>query len=133
MDASKTKILIIDDEKEFTDLLQMNLRIRGPMQLRVVNHSDEAVEVARQFSPDVILLDIIMPAPDGCDVLRTLETDPELKEIPIIIVSALVTNDETTGEPHPMTSGRPVVAKPVKIARLVGAIEDVVGHSLTGH
>ena len=74
-----------------------------------------------------------MPAPDGCDVLRTLENDPQLKDVPIVIVSALVTNDETTGEPHPMTSGRAVVAKPVKMVRLVSTIEDVIGHSLTDH
>ena len=133
MNDSPTKILIVDDEKEFTDLMQLHLRRHGNVHLRVVNFSDQAIDVSRQFKPDIILLDVIMPGMDGGEVLQALESDPVLSTIPVIVVSALATNDETKMGNAEQTGGHPIVAKPVQIDRLVEKIEDLIGHSLKAH
>lgn len=130
---SQTKILIVDDEKDFTDLLQLHLRRHGNVHLRVVNQSDQALEVARQFKPSVILLDVVMPGMDGGEVLQGLESDAELCRIPVVVVSALATNDDTAMGNATETGGHPIVAKPVKIERLVEKIEELIGHSLKEH
>ena len=123
-----TRILIIDDEKDFTDLLQMQIRRHGNVQLRVVNQPDQAISAALQFKPAIILLDIVMPGMDGGELLHKFETNKDLKDIPIIIVSALTTHAETsTGM---SASGHPLVAKPVKTEELVSRIEEQLGHSI---
>jgi two-component system OmpR family response regulator len=123
-----TRVLIIDDEKGFTDLLQMQVRRHANVHLRVVNQSDQALEVARQFKPDIILLDIVMPGIDGGELLHQFEGDANLKEIPIIVVSALTTHAETSSGLS--LSGHPLIAKPVKTEELVGRIEEQLGHSI---
>ncbi|MGK0190445.1 MAG: two-component system OmpR family response regulator [Verrucomicrobiales bacterium] len=125
---STTRILIIDDEKEFTDLLQMQMRRSANVHLRVVNLSTEAVEAARQFKPSLILLDIVMPGLDGGELLHLFEADKDLKEVPIIVVSALTTHDETSS--GLTASGHPLIAKPVKTEQLISRIEDQLGHTI---
>ncbi|MDA0814158.1 MAG: response regulator [Verrucomicrobia bacterium] len=125
---NSTRILIVDDEKEFTDLLQMQMRRCANVQLRVVNHSEQVIDAARQFKPAVILLDIVMPGLDGGELLHKLEADEKLKQIPVIIVSALTTQSET--ESGLTASGHALIAKPVKTEVLISRIENVLGHSL---
>ncbi|MEZ5325196.1 MAG: response regulator [Verrucomicrobiales bacterium] len=125
---SSTRILIIDDEKEFTDLLQMQMRRCANVQLRVVNHSEHAIAAAQQFKPAIILLDIVMPGLDGGELLHKFEADKALKSIPIIVVSALTTHAETAG--GLTASGHALVAKPVKTEQLISRIEDLLGHTI---
>jgi len=66
------KILIIDDEENYTALLKLNLEFRLGHEVEMVNRSDEAVEAALRFRPDVILLDVVMPGMDGGDVLHPI-------------------------------------------------------------
>jgi DNA-binding response OmpR family regulator len=126
--SNSTRILIIDDEKEFTDLLQMQMRRCANVQLRVVNHSEHAIDAARQFKPAMILLDIVMPGLDGGELLHKFEADETLKKIPVIIVSALTTQAETAS--GLTASGHALIAKPVKTEVLISRIEDLLGHSL---
>ena len=125
---SSARILIIDDEKDFTDLLQMQIRRHGNVQLRVVNNSTEALSAAKQFKPSIILLDVVMPGLDGGELLHEFESDSVLKEVPVIIVSALTTHDETSAGLS--ASGHPLVAKPVKTEELISCIEKQLGHSI---
>jgi len=82
------KILIIDDDIQTTKLLEGMVALNGH-QSTSVNSSMGAVEVARTVSPDLILLDIMMPGISGIDLCKIFQSTSELKHIPIIIVSAL--------------------------------------------
>src|SRR4051812_29508069 len=84
----RTRILIVDDEPETTRLLQLILQRKRPYEVRVKNHSKQALDVARAFKPDVILLDIIMPELDGGDVARLIRHEPSFERVPIIFLSA---------------------------------------------
>jgi two-component system cell cycle response regulator len=82
------KILIIDDDMQTTKLLESIITLHGH-QTTSVNNSMSAVEVANSVSPDVILLDIMMPGINGIQLCKIFQSTSELRHIPIIIVSAL--------------------------------------------
>ncbi len=86
------KILIVDDELQTTTLLEMLLSARG-YETRAVNDSSKAIQVAKETNPDLILLDLMMPEPDGFKVCRMLRADPAFVFTPIIIITALDDTD----------------------------------------
>lgn len=87
-----TKILMVDDDKLVTDLLEKLLKADG-YQTVTVNDSSQAIEVAKTENPDLVLLDLMMPQPDGFRVCRMLREIPQFKKLPIIIVTALDDSD----------------------------------------
>ena len=90
---SKTKVLIVDDEKDLTDMLALNLNAKG-YDAHALNDPTQILKVARDFMPDVIVLDFIMPGMDGGDVLSTLKRHPDFHQTPVLFVSALASTDE---------------------------------------
>ena len=62
------RILVVDDEQGFTMLLKMNLEKKGGYEVRVENDATKALDAAREFRPQVVLLDVVMPEMDGGDV-----------------------------------------------------------------
>jgi DNA-binding response OmpR family regulator len=118
-----TKILIIDDEVAFTDLMRMNLEKTGNFDVRVENQSNLALRAAREFDPDVILLDIVMPGMDGGDLSARFKEHPKLKDTPVIIISALVANNETADDAVAMSGDQIIVAKPVRMEKLRKSID----------
>jgi len=123
------KILIIDDEVAFTDLMRMNLEKTGDFEIEVVNHSNLALRTAREFEPDVILLDIVMPGMDGGDLSAKFKEHPKLKDTPVIIISALVANDETADDAVAMSGDQIIVAKPVRMEKLRASIEFAINQN----
>jgi len=76
----KTKrILVIDDEPSITRTMKVNLERTGAYEVRAENHSDRALTTARQFQPDLIFLDVMMPEMDGGAVAQRLKDDPHLQ------------------------------------------------------
>jgi two-component system phosphate regulon response regulator PhoB len=82
------KILVVEDEAPIQELLQFNLE-RSNYRVKVVDTGEQALASAAQFSPDLILLDIMLPGTDGLEVCRQLKSDPETESIPIIMLTAL--------------------------------------------
>lgn len=86
------KILIVDDDNLVTTLLEKLLAIEG-YETVALNESSLAVETARLIKPDVFLIDLMMPQPDGFRLTRLLREEPEFASTPIIIVTALDDSD----------------------------------------
>ncbi len=80
------KILLIEDEKIMINLLRKKLTGEG-YDVTIARNGEEGLETMRELKPDVVLLDIIMPKMGGFEVMQEMKKDPELKKIPIIIVS----------------------------------------------
>jgi len=82
------KILLVDDEADFLELVSYNIRRRGH---QVITASDglEALSKARQLLPDLILLDLMLPLLDGFTVCEILRAQPSTDSIPIIMFTAL--------------------------------------------
>lgn len=123
--TDKTRVLVIDDETAFTRMVKLNLEATGRYEVGIVNESPQAVATATEFAPDIILLDIIMPQADGGDVAHDLRTRPATKQIPIVFVSAMVSQKETHRGFYE-SGGEHFLAKPVDTATLTGAIETVL-------
>lgn len=119
---AKKRILLIDDEKSLTSLLKLNLEETGNYDVRVENWPEDAVGAARQFKPDLILLDIIMPRMPGGNVAALIDTDPELKGTPIVFLTAAVRKHQVE-ENEGIISERPCLAKPASMDEVVAMIE----------
>jgi two-component system sensor histidine kinase/response regulator len=86
-------ILVADDEQDLTELLRYNLEKENYRTLTAQN-GKEAVNAVRCHNPDLIVLDIMMPELDGWEVCRILRSNPQGKTIPIIMLTALATEEE---------------------------------------
>ncbi len=82
------KIIVVDDDKASTALFNQVLLMNG-YEVVIVNESTKVLETAARELPDLIILDLMMPEPDGFKVCRMLRADPILRRTPIIIVTAL--------------------------------------------
>ena len=82
------RILIVDDESDFIELLQYRIAGLG-CEFIVASDGVQALSQARQFKPDLILLDILLPDLDGLSVCEILRRQPSTKNTPIIFMSAL--------------------------------------------
>lgn len=122
----KTKrILVVDDEPSVTRSLKLNLEGTLRYEVRTENDATHAVAAAREFHPDLILLDVVMPGLDGCDVSARIHADSELRDTPIVFLTALATNDDTGS--RMMIAGSTVyVAKPVLLGELIRCIEQTL-------
>ncbi len=90
----KKRILVVDDDRSFSRMLKLNLESAGAYDIRIENAGARAVATAREFRPHLIFLDVIMPEVDGGDVAAQLKEDAELKEIPVVFLTALVSGQE---------------------------------------
>lgn len=81
------KILIAEDERDIRDLVAFTLRFAGYEVFTAAN-GEEAVHLAPQVSPDLILMDVRMPRMTGYEACRILKLNPDLKDIPIVFLSA---------------------------------------------
>jgi putative two-component system response regulator len=119
----KKKVLIIDDEVAFTNVVKLTLEEKGNYEICVENDSRMAIASARKFWPDIIILDVVMPELDGGEVHTQFMADPILKCIPIIFLTAIVRQKEVD-EHKGMIGGSFYLAKPVSADGLISAIED---------
>ena len=118
----KRRILIVDDDRDSTHLVKILLEKIGSYCVLEENDAAKAYQSARNFRPDLILLDIMMPERDGGDIAAQIDADPGLQETPIIFLTALVTKAEAKAGFH--IQGHPVLAKPVNIWELINRIEE---------
>jgi two-component system, OmpR family, response regulator len=120
---AKIKVLVVDDEESLTRMLKLNLEETGDYEVEIENRGSETINVARNFNPDIIILDVMMPDMMGSEVAEELLADSELKDIKIIFLTALISKQETDAADGKI-SGRSFIAKPVKIDELVEKIQE---------
>ncbi|HKQ18404.1 MAG TPA: response regulator [Candidatus Eisenbacteria bacterium] len=123
----KIRILLVDDEPSFTRMLKLNLERRG-FKVMVENNGAYAVTVARDFLPNLIFLDVIMPDVDGGEVAAKIQSDPTLKGVPIVFLTAGVSK-ETTRVKGDVIGGQTYLAKPVTVDEVVRCIEKKLAKS----
>jgi len=115
----KKRILLIDDEPNFTRMLKLNLEETGVYEVREENMGADGLATARQFKPDLILLDTIMPDMNGGDVALQIEADRKLTNTPIVFL----TGSAPKKRQH-IIGGRPFLAKPVSAEQVIYCIEE---------
>ncbi|MEP6668498.1 MAG: response regulator [Chthoniobacter sp.] len=120
---NKKRLLIVDDESGFTRLLKLTLEKTGNYTVREENDGTNAWLVAREFRPDLIFLDIVMPKIDGGDVAQQIRSDPMLANVPIVFLTAIVSQKETNNE----IGGFPFLAKPVSLDAITKCLNEHFG------
>lgn len=83
-----SKFLIVDDEKDISDLIEMILKSNGFTNIKKAYNGEEALVKAETDLPDIILLDLMLPIVDGLTVCRKLKSNPLTEKIPIIMITA---------------------------------------------
>ena len=124
----KKKILVVDDESRITRMIRRNLEVTGNYEVETENDSTNALTTALRFEPDLVVLDVMMPEMDGGEVLAVLRETPRLHHLPVIFLTAIVTQEEI-GHQGKEIGGRFFLAKPVKTEDLIAAIERAFGGS----
>jgi CheY-like chemotaxis protein len=123
------KILLVDDEKGFTELLRMNLENGGGYEVCIENDPTRALTAARRFNPDIILLDVVMPGMDGGDVQAALQSDPVLARVPVLMLTALVDSTELSEGAVAQSGSQMVLPKPVNLDLLFRVLAEILGEA----
>ncbi|HEY91750.1 MAG TPA: response regulator [Dehalococcoidia bacterium] len=96
---NKAKILIVDDDVDFVESIKTVLDA-APYDVSVAYQGEEGLQKARDEHPDLILLDVIMPVKDGFTTAEQLKKDPELAEIPVLMLTAFGSQVSETSIPR---------------------------------
>jgi CheY-like chemotaxis protein len=120
------RILVVDDEASITRLLKLNLEKTGQYLVREENAALKVVPTARDFLPDLVLLDVMMPEMDGGEVAAALRAEPKLKETKIIFLTAAVKKEELDAHSG-VIGGFPYIAKPLNVKGVLAVLEEQLG------
>lgn len=120
---AKQTILVVDDEKDLLDLIEYNLKKEGFDVLKAEN-GEEGIAVAKDKNPDLVLLDIMMPKMDGMQAVEEMRKDDQLKNIPIIFLTAR--SDEKTEVEGLNKGGDDYITKPISTTKLISRIKAVL-------
>jgi CheY-like chemotaxis protein len=118
-------ILVVDDDRDITRLAQEMLG-RAGFTVRAANNGFEALAIARQEQPGLILLDLKMPGLDGYEVLKRLKQDGATQDIPVFVVTGSVTDEEIKRKKVLALGAAQFLTKPFAIDELVEEIRQVL-------
>lgn len=119
------KILVVDDEVVLTKMVKMNLERTGEYEVRTENEGSKALQATRDFKPDLIFMDVMMPDMSGDEVIAEIRDDPNLASIPYVFMTAIVSKAETE-EMGSTIGGNEFLAKPVKTQEIIATIERIL-------
>jgi DNA-binding response OmpR family regulator len=120
------KILIIDDEKDFCFFLKKNLQKHSQLEILICDDALKAAEVAEDFQPDLILLDILMPHLSGPELARELKNRKATENTPVVFLTAL-SSPEALEHIGPNNPEPTVITKPIVISQLITIIDNLAG------
>ena len=118
-EGREKKILIVDDDPVTLEMLEKILVLEGYWVSKATN-GKEALYIANEYKPDLIILDIVMPIMDGTEAMEHLEKNPRTRNIPVLCLISLISKNE---EFENNTSNRRFLAKPIEKEKLINEIE----------
>jgi DNA-binding response OmpR family regulator len=124
--GGKTRILIADDEKTLRDVLALHLRGLG-FEVFEAGDGAEALQMAQQVMPALVVLDITMPLMNGWDVARQLRSDEATSQIKLLMLSGI--GSAVLGSTVPALGGDIGLDKPFELDELDAALETLLGPS----
>ncbi len=130
----QAKILLVDDDPDFLEATRLVLESK-PYQVIMALDGDEGLRKAREERPDLILLDVIMPVEDGFTVAERLKQDPQLSEIPILMLTSFserVTETSIAQSRGLTLEAEDYIDKPVSPEELLKRVERWVKRSSSG-
>ena len=116
------KILIVDDEPDFVRLVKMRLEANG-YEVTMAFDGEEGLKKVQQETPDLILLDIMMPKKDGYAFLLDLKKEKATKSIPVIALTGKTKMEDM----FKSEGAKDYITKPFKSAELLAKIKEIIG------
>ena len=132
MTIKRTRVLLVDDEEAFARALKSYLEETRRYEVRIEHSGARGLSAAREFQPDVILLDVIMPDLDGGTVASRMREDESLATTPVIFLTAVVSRNEASTHAG-FIGGQWYLAKPISGREVREAIERVINHEPMGN
>jgi two-component system alkaline phosphatase synthesis response regulator PhoP len=126
--SSKTKILVVDDEPDIVDFIAYNLQKEG-YETVTAGNGKEAIHIAKSESPDLILMDIMMPELDGIQACREIKEVHKLRSTPVVFLTAK--NEEYTELAGFDAGADDFISKPVKPRILTSRIKAILKRKST--
>ena len=123
-DGSPIRVVVVDDEPSLTDLLGMALRYEG-WEVRSASDGHAAIKLVREFRPDVVVLDIMLPDLDGMQVLSRIRADGQ--DIPVLFLTAKDSVDDRIA--GLTAGGDDYVTKPFSLEELVARLRGLIRRS----
>ena len=112
-----TKILIVDDDVQVTSLLKKYLASKN-FEIITLNQSSKAIQMANLIHPDLFIIDLMMPPPDGFELCTMLRADPNFAQTPILIITAMdISNSKATS-----FGANDYIAKPFNLDEIVSRV-----------
>jgi len=118
--SGSPRVLVVDDEPEHAAIVATLLTRRG-FSVQVMHSASRAIEQALASPPDLLLLDVFMPAMDGLTAVDTLRRDFRTRDVPILLVTASADDERVRARQRGLHVN--VLAKPFRTAELVWAVE----------
>jgi CheY-like chemotaxis protein len=114
-----SQVLVVDDEYTIRDFLCLVLEEEG-YQVSSASNGGEAMDMLAAATPDLVLLDVMMPVLDGREVLRRMRADPALRGVPVLVMSAAATAAMLG------TEANGFLRKPFELTELIGHVANIV-------
>lgn len=118
---SKYRILYVDDEADIREVAEMSLDLDPDFEVRTCSSGADAIVVAPEWQPDLILLDVMMPGMDGPETLKALRTDDRTASCPVVFITARTQSYEV--ERFLSLGAAGLIAKPFDPMSLAGDVK----------
>ena len=117
-------ILVVDDDDEIREIVALSLELVGGWSVRAADRGAAGLKLAREWRPDVVLLDVMMPEMDGPTMFSRMQLDPLLRDIPVVLLTAKVQVGHVQVWDSLPVAG--VIPKPFNPATLSAQIDELV-------
>ena len=94
LESGKRKILIVDDDEDLAELISDTFKSDGRFEVRVTNNGFDAGMLVKEFRPDIVVLDVMLPDINGKEVCQRVRSDPALDTVKIVCISGMVEQDK---------------------------------------
>lgn len=94
LESGKRKILVVDDDEELVELITDVLDSDGRFEVRIANNGFDAGMMVKDYRPDLIVLDVMLPDINGKEVCQRVRSDPNLEGVRIICISGMIEDDK---------------------------------------
>lgn len=118
-----TRILMVEDEPDIQTVARLALETVGGFTVATCNSGEQALTMAPDFGPELILLDVMMPGMDGPTTLKALRRIPELESVPVVFMTAKVQPQEV--ESFMAMGAEAVIAKPFDPMTLADRVREI--------
>jgi excisionase family DNA binding protein len=125
LQRGKRRVLVVDDDPDIVEMLTDLLQADGRFEVKTASTGYDAGLLTRQFNPDIMILDYLLPDINGNVVLAAVRKDPELAHMKIILVSGVVNQEEV--DALLAAGANEFIKKPFDIDHLIARVAELVG------